>query len=38
LKRAAEIYGVRPTTMARMMILRGVKAILDAELRDKGVG
>src|SRR5689334_4753335 len=29
--RAAEIYGVRPTTMARMMILRGVKAILDAE-------
>jgi hypothetical protein len=36
--RAAEIYGVRPTTMARMMILRGVKAILDAELRDKGVG
>ena len=38
LSRAAEIYGVRPTTMARMMILRGVKAILDAELRDKGVG
>jgi hypothetical protein len=36
--RAAEIYGVRPTTLARMMILRGVKAILDAELRDKGIG
>jgi hypothetical protein len=36
LARAAEIYGVRPTTLARMMVLRGVNAILDAELeRDR---
>lgn len=31
---AAEVYGVRPTTLARMMVLRGVKAILDAERSD----
>jgi hypothetical protein len=30
---AARLYGVRPTTMARMMIVRGTKAIHDAELR-----
>jgi hypothetical protein len=30
---AAALYGVRPTTMARMMIVRGINAIHDAELR-----
>jgi hypothetical protein len=30
---AARLYGVRPTTMARMMIVRGTNAIYDAELR-----
>jgi hypothetical protein len=30
---AARLYGVRPTTMARMMIVRGTNAIHDAELR-----
>jgi hypothetical protein len=35
LKQAADLYGVRPTTLARMMVIRGIKAILDAELRDK---
>jgi hypothetical protein len=29
----ARVYGVRPTTMARMMIVRGTNAIHDAELR-----
>jgi hypothetical protein len=29
----AEIYGVRPTTLARMMVIRGVNAVLDAEMR-----
>jgi hypothetical protein len=32
----ADLYGVRPTTLARMMVIRGVKAVLDAELRRKG--
>jgi hypothetical protein len=36
LREAAEIYGVRPTTFARMMVIRGVGAVLDAELRRKG--
>jgi hypothetical protein len=36
LRQAAELYGVRPTTLARMMVIRGVKAILDAELRREG--
>ena len=36
LRRVAELYGVRPTTLARMMVIRGVGAILDAELRRKG--
>jgi hypothetical protein len=36
LRRAAELYGVRPTTLARMMVIRGVNAILDAELRRDG--
>jgi hypothetical protein len=36
LRRAASLYGVRPTTLARMMVVRGVNAILDAELeRDR---
>jgi hypothetical protein len=30
---AARMYGVRPTTMARMMIVRGTNAIYDAEMR-----
>jgi hypothetical protein len=30
---AARLYGVRRTTMARMMIMRGTNAIYDAELR-----
>jgi hypothetical protein len=33
LRRAADLYGVRPTTLARMMVIRGINAILDAELR-----
>jgi hypothetical protein len=36
LGRAAELYGVRRTTLARMMVIRGVKAILDTELRREG--
>jgi hypothetical protein len=36
LRRAADLYGVRPTTLARMMVIRGVGAILDAELRRSG--
>lgn len=36
LRRAAELYGVRPTTLARMMVIRGIRAILDAELRRSG--
>lgn len=36
LRRAADLYGVRPTTLARMMVIRGVRAILDAELRQHG--
>jgi hypothetical protein len=36
LRRAADLYGVRPTTLARMMVIRGVRAILDAELRKHG--
>jgi hypothetical protein len=30
---AARMYGVRPTTMARMMIVRGTNAIYEAEMR-----
>jgi hypothetical protein len=30
---AARLYGVRPTTMARMMIVRGTNAIYEAEVR-----
>jgi hypothetical protein len=36
LGRAADLYGVRRTTLARMMIIRGVNAILEAELRRDG--
>src|SRR4051794_38779996 len=36
LRQAADLYGVRPTTLARMMVIRGVGAILDAELRRDG--
>jgi hypothetical protein len=36
LRKAADLYGVRPTTFARMMVIRGVRAILDAELRKEG--
>jgi hypothetical protein len=36
LRQAADLYGVRPTTLARMMVIRGVRAILDAELRRDG--
>jgi hypothetical protein len=36
LREAADLYGVRPTTLARMMVIRGVTAILDAELRRDG--
>ncbi len=36
LRRAADLYGVRPTTLARMMVIRGIRAILDAELHRKG--
>ena len=33
---AADVYGVRPTTLARMMVIRGVNAIRDAELARRG--
>ena len=36
LGKAADLYGVRRTTFARMMVIRGVKAILEAELRREG--
>jgi hypothetical protein len=36
LRRASQLYGVRPTTLARMMVIRGVRAILDAELYRRG--
>jgi hypothetical protein len=36
LRRAADLYGVRPTTLARMMVIRGVRAVLDADLRKQG--
>jgi len=32
---AARLYGVRPTTFARMMIVRGTNAIHDAERRSQ---
>ncbi len=35
LSRAADLYGVPRTTFARMMVIRGVGAVLDAELRRK---
>ena len=36
LSQAANLYGVPRTTFARMMVIRGVGAVLDAELRRKG--
>jgi hypothetical protein len=36
LRKAADLYGVRPTTLARMMVIRGINAILDAELSRDG--
>jgi predicted DNA binding CopG/RHH family protein len=32
---AAKFYGVAPTTLARMLVNRGVHAILDEERRDR---
>jgi hypothetical protein len=34
---AARLYGVRPTTMARMMIVRGTNAIYEAEVRARAL-
>jgi hypothetical protein len=31
LRRAADLYGVRPTTVARMMVIRGVGAVIEAD-------
>ena len=31
LKRAAELYGVAPATMAQLLVNRGVRAVLDGE-------
>ncbi len=31
---AAELYGVSPTTLARMLVRRGAKAVLDSYRRD----
>lgn len=31
LRRAADLYGVRPTTFARMMVIRGVGAVIEAD-------
>jgi hypothetical protein len=36
LRGAADLYGVRPTTLARMRVIRGVSEVLDAELRKQG--
>jgi hypothetical protein len=36
LGKAADLYGVRRTTLARMMVIRGVTAILDTEMRRQG--
>jgi hypothetical protein len=36
LGQAADLYGVRRTTLARMMVIRGITAILDSELRREG--
>jgi hypothetical protein len=33
LGKVADLYGVRPTAMARMMVIRGINAVLDAERR-----
>jgi hypothetical protein len=34
LSKAADLYGVAPTTMARMLVRRGTKAVLDERRRD----
>jgi hypothetical protein len=34
LQHAAELYGVTPTTLARMMVNRGTRAILESNRRD----
>jgi hypothetical protein len=31
---AADLYGVAPTTMARMLVRRGARAVLDERRRD----
>jgi len=31
---AADLYGVAPTTMARMLVRRGTRAVLDERRRD----
>jgi hypothetical protein len=31
LVRAARLYGARPTTLARLLVNRGVRAVLDRE-------
>jgi hypothetical protein len=31
LRRAADLYGVRPTTFARMMVIRGTGAVIEAD-------
>jgi hypothetical protein len=31
LRHAADLYGVRPTTFARMMVIRGVGAVIEAD-------
>ncbi|HSJ17031.1 MAG TPA: hypothetical protein VK920_02945 [Solirubrobacterales bacterium] len=34
LARAARLYGARPTTLARLLVNRGVRAVLDVERND----
>jgi hypothetical protein len=34
LARAARLYGARPTTLARLLVNRGVRAVLDGERND----
>jgi hypothetical protein len=34
LERAAKIYGVAPTTMARMLIKRGAEAVVESHWRE----
>ena len=38
LVQAAELHGVAPSTLARMLVRRGAQAILDRDARERGAG